>query len=281
MRTRLATPYLVGLAFLIALPALGAVVLAFTDHSGISTPRFVGLDNFERMFGDPGFHGALWNSVLHIVLSVPLRMAAVIVFALILHERFRGAGMARAGVYLPSVIPDAAFGLLWLWLLNPIYGPVSALVGGMGFEAPDILSSPWGARTGVAVMSVFQIGEGFVIALAARRLLDRNLYDAARADGASPWFTLRKITLPLMAPVLVLLAARDVTLALQTNFVPALLVTDGGPRLATTYLPLYAYRQAFRYFRLGYASAITVSMFVLTAGAIYVQYRMARRYKLL
>lgn len=281
MRTRLATPYLVGLAFLIALPALGAVVLAFTDHSGISTPRFVGLDNFERMLGDPGFHGALWNSVLHIVLSVPLRMAAVVVFALILHERFRGAGMARAGVYLPSVIPDAAFGLLWLWLLNPIYGPVSALVGAMGFEAPDILSSPWGARTGVAVMSVFQIGEGFVIALAARRLLDRNLYDAARADGASPWFTLRKITLPLMAPVLVLLAARDVTLALQTNFVPALLVTDGGPRLATTYLPLYAYRQAFRYFRLGYASAITVSMFVLTAGAIYVQYRMARRYKLL
>lgn len=281
MRTRLATPYLVGLAFLIALPALGAVVLAFTDHSGISTPRFVGLENFKRMLGDPGFHGALWNSVLHIVLSVPLRMAAVVVFALILHERFRGAGMARAGVYLPSVIPDAAFGLLWLWLLNPIYGPVSALVGGMGFEAPDILSSPWGARTGVAAMSVFQIGEGFVIALAARRLLDRNLYDAARADGASPWFTLRKITLPLMAPVLVLLAARDVTLALQTNFVPALLVTDGGPRLATTYLPLYAYRQAFRYFRLGYASAITVSMFVLTAGAIYVQYRMARRYKLL
>jgi multiple sugar transport system permease protein len=203
------------------------------------------------------------------------------VFALLLHDRFPGVGAARVGVYLPSVVPDAAYALLWLWLLNPIYGPVAAVFEGAGLGRADLLADPWSARAGIALMSVFQIGEGFVIAMAARRSLPRNLYDAAITDGARPAFILRRLTLPLMAPVLVLLAVRDVVLALQMNFVPALMVTDGGPRLATTYLPLFAYRQAFRYFRLGYASAIAVSMFVITGLAIYLQYRVARRYGLL
>jgi multiple sugar transport system permease protein len=269
------------LLLLIVLPFLAAIALAFTDYSGIGRPGFVGLENLSRLFSDDGFRRALWNSIIHIGLSVPLRLGAVVFFALLLHERFRGSGAARSGVYLPSVVPDAAYALLWLWLLNPIYGPIAALSEGAGLGSPSFLTDPWSARVAIAVMSVFQIGEGFVIALAARRSLPTDLYDAARVDGASPWFTLRKVTLPLMAPVLMLLAVRDVVLALQMNFVPALVLTDGGPRQATTYLPLFAYRQAFRYFRLGYASAIALSMFVITGLAIYLQYRLARRYRLL
>ncbi len=277
---RLAGPYLFGLTLLIGVPTVAALALAFTEYSGLNAPSWVGLNNFERLIGDSGFHKALGNSLIHIVLSVPLRIAATIAAALLLHERFKGAGAARAGVYLPSIIPDAAYALLWLWLLNPLYGPVPALLNAVGADV-DLLTDPWSARVSIAIMSVFQIGEGFVIALAARRALPAALFDAAEVDGATPWFTLKKVTLPLMAPTLFLLAIRDVVLALQVNFVPALVITDGGPRLATTYLPLYAYRQGFRYFRLGYASAIAVSMFVITAIAIYLQYRLARRYKLL
>lgn len=274
----LAAPYLVGLTVLIGIPAIAAVMLAFTEYSGLTPPRFVGFDNFERLISDPGFLRGLGNSLIHVALSVPLRMLAVVVFALLLHERFRGASVARAGVYLPSVVPDAAYALLWLWLLNPIYGP---LAGPLGDGAPSLLTDPWGARMAIAVMGVFQIGEGFVIALAARRMLPSTIFDAARVDGAGPWFVLSRVTLPLMAPVLSLLALRDVVLAFQINLVPALVLTDGGPRQATTYLPLFAYRQAFRYLRLGYASAIAVTMFVITAAAIYAQYRLARRYRLL
>lgn len=277
----LAAPFLGGVALLLALPTMAAIVLAFTDYSGLQTPSFTGLDNFERLTGDPGFWNALGNTGIHIALSVPLRVGAAVGLALLLHHRFPGVGFARAGTYLPTVIPDAAYALLWLWLLNPLFGPIAGLYQAAGADGPSLLTDPWGARVSVAVMGAFQIGEGLVIALAARHALPESLYDISRVEGASPWFTLKKVTLPLMAPVMMLLALRDVILSLQINFVPALLLTDGGPRLATTYLPLFAYRQAFRYFRLGYASAIAVSMFVLTAVAVLVQYRIAKRYRLL
>lgn len=283
MRSRAATawPFALGAVLLVGLPTVAAVALAFTDYSGVAAPRFVALDNFVRLVSDAAFWQALGNSLIHVAFSVPLRIAAVAVLALVLHERFRGAPTARWAVYLPTVVPDVAYALLWLWILNPIYGPLAALLGGLALPTPGWLTDPWAARWGIALMSVFQIGEGFVIALAARRSLPAFLYEAAAVDGARGWFVVRKVTLPLMAPVLALLALRDFVLSLQMNFVPAMIVTDGGPASATTYLPLFLYRQAFRYFRLGYASAISVTMFVLTGLAIYIQYRAAKRWRLL
>ena len=274
MRRSLALPFLVGVFLLVGLPALAAVWLSFTDYSGIGAPRFVGLDNFVRLAGDDLFRRAAGNTLLHILMSVPLRMLLVTALALLLHSRFRGASFARAGAYLPTVVPDVAFALLFLWLLNPLYGPLAAILGRFN---PEWLTDPWGARWAVVLVTLLQIGEGFVIALAARRALPGYLFDAARVDGASAWFLLRKVTLPLMAPVLAVLALRDIVLSLQVNFVPALLLTDGGPSYATTYLPLYAYRQAFRYLRLGYVSAMSVAMFAFTALVIFLQYRMAKR----
>lgn len=275
--TALGWPYLGGLLLLIALPLCGAVALAFTEFSGIGAPEFIGVDNFTRLWQDAAFWRSLGNSLIFVLVSVPLRLAAAVAFALLLHRRSKTASGGRVAAYLPSVIPDVAYALLWLWLLNPLYGPLALALGSIGID--DVLTDPWGARIAVAVMGAFQIGEAFIVALAARRTIPKNLYEAAAVDGASAWFTFRKITLPLMAPILGLLALRDVVLSFQINFVPALLVTEGGPRYATTYLPLYAYRQAFRYFRLGYASAMTLTMFVLTALIVYVQYRLIRRWR--
>jgi multiple sugar transport system permease protein len=257
------------------------LVLSFTEYSGLEAPRFIGFDNFTRLFGDEMYRQSVGNSLIHIGMSTPLRLLAMTTLALVLHERFRGAPTARAAAYLPTVVPDAAYALLWLWIFNPIYGPLPAALEAIGLGSPGWLTDPWGARSGVVLMGLFQIGEGFVIALAARRLLPKDLFEAARVDGASGWFTLRRVTLPLMAPVLLLLALRDVIIGLQMNFIPALLLTDGGPGYATTYLPLFVYRQAFRYLRLGYASSISVTMFVLTGLAIYVQYRVAKRWRLI
>jgi multiple sugar transport system permease protein len=277
----LASPYLAGLALLVGLPALGALFLAFTEFSGITAPRFTGLDNFGRLAGDEAFWRALGNTGVYALISIPLRVAAAVGLALLLYRKSRGVGPARAVAFLPTVVPDAAFALLWLWLLNPLYGPLIAMVDFVGLGTPAPLADPWGARVAVAVMAAFQVGEGFVIALAARRMIPARLYEAASLDGATSWFALTRITLPLMAPVLGLLALRDLILAFQINFVPALLLTDGGPRYATTFMPLHLYRQAFRYFRLGYASTMAVSLFVLTALIVYVQYRLARRWRLI
>jgi multiple sugar transport system permease protein len=276
----LSWPYLAGLTLLVGLPAAGAVALAFTEFSGVGAPSFVGVDNFDRLLTDEAFWRGVGNSAVYALVSVPLRVGAAVVFALLLYRRAPGVGTARAVAYLPTVVPDAAYALLWLWLLNPLYGPIPAALDATWFGSPGFITDPWAARVAIGVMGAFQIGEGFVIALAARRAIPQHLYEAAKVDGAQPSFVLSRITLPLMAPVLGLLALRDVVLSFQVSLVPALLVTDGGPRLATTYLPLYVYRQAFRYFRLGYASAMTITMFVITVIVVLVQVRLARRWRL-
>jgi multiple sugar transport system permease protein len=273
---RLAWPYLLGLGLLVFIPAAAALALAFTDFTGIQAPTFSGADNLRRLGQDEAFWRSLANSAVYVVIAVPLRLAAAVAVGLVLHRRAVGTGAARAVAFAPSIVPDAAWALLWLWLLNPLYGPLAIALGGV-----DFLTDPWAARIAIPVMSAFQIGEAFVIALAARSAIPRSLYESATIDGGSPGFQLRRITLPLMAPVIAILALRDVIVALQVNFVPALIVTEGGPRYATTYLPLYIYRTAFRYFRFGYASALSVALFVITAAVIFTQYRLAKRWRLL
>ena len=130
-------------------------------------------------------------------------------------------------------------------------------------------------------MSLFTIGEMFVILLAARRALPREVYELAAHRGRHRAGTcFRRVTLPLMAPVLALLLLRDTILSFQFSFVPALVVTDGGPPpYATTYLSLFVYRNAFEYLRYGYAAAATLVMLVLTVAAVVVQWRLIRRYR--
>ena len=269
----LALPFLGGVLILVALPALAALALAFTEFSGVEAPRFNGLDNITRLLGDEAFWRALGNTLIYVAVSVPLRVGLAVSCALLLARRTRGVRAARAAVYLPTVVPDVAYALLWLWLLNPLFGPLAVIGAG------NALVEPWGARIALPVMAAFQIGEAFVVALAARRAVPGALYEAAALENASPWYVTRKLTLPLMAPVIGVLLVRDVVVALHTNFLPALLLTDGGPRLSTTYLSLYMYRTAFRYFRLGYASTIALAIFLLTGLALYAQYRIVKRWR--
>ncbi len=277
--TRLAWPYLAGLLVLVALPLVGSVALAFTEYSGIAAPEYNGLDNLTRLLEDEAFWRALGNSLVYALVAVPVRLAVAVGLALLLHRRALGATPGRVTAFTPSVIPDVAYALLWLWLLNPLYGPIAATATSFGLTSPGWLTEPWPARVAIAVMGAFQVGEAFVVALAARRTVPERLYEAARVEGARPWFVLRNVTLPIMAPVLGLLALRDVVLALQVNFVPAFLVTEGGPGYATTFLPLYVYDAAFRYFRFGYAAAVSVVMFAFTAAILAVQYSIYKRWR--
>lgn len=281
-------PYLLGLAALVALPAAVTFGLALTEYDLLSTPRFLGLDNFRELWHDDVFRIAVRNSLVFAVVAVPLRLGAALGLALLLHRRFTGAGPARSAAVLPTVVPDIAYGLVWLWLLNPLYGPINLLLTwrgdgpgltAWGFQAPQWLTHPNDARAAIVLMSLFTIGEGFVILLVARQGLPTELYDLAALEDATAWGIFRRITLPLLAPILLLLLARDTIFSLQATFVPALVVTDGGPPpYATTYVPLFVYRNAFEYLRYGYAAAATVLMLGLTALIVFAQWRIARRW---
>jgi multiple sugar transport system permease protein len=283
----LLAPYLVGLFVLVLAPFAVTLALAFTDYDLIRPPEYTGTANFTELAGDPIFRTALVNSLVFAVVAVPLRLVIALGLALLLHRRARLAGPARAAAVLPSTVPEIAYGLLWLWLLNPLYGPISQLlrIGGangltvFGRTPPQFLTDPADARAAIILMSLFTIGETFVILLAARRSLPADVYELAALEDATAWDVLRRVTLPLIAPVLGLLLIRDAIQSLQFSFVPALVVTDGGPPpYATTYVPLFAYRTAFEYLRYGYAAAATLIMLVLTVGAVAVQWRLVRRY---
>ena len=276
----LALPYLVGLTLLVLLPVGMAAGLAFTEYYGFEAPRFTGLDNLRRAMGDGQFWLSLGNAALLAVLIVPMRLGLALGCALLLHARRRGAGVARVSAYLPSVIPDVAWALLWLWLLNPVYGPLAMATQAVGLPELGLLTEGWATRGGIAVMLGLQLGESFVVALAARNLIPHRFYEMAAVEGASPWYTVRRVTLRLMAPLVALLAARDAILVLQVTFVPVLLVTDGGPRYATLTSPLYLYRRAFLYGELGYTSALSLLLLVLTAAVIGVQLLLVRRFRL-
>lgn len=273
-------PYVAGALLLFVAPALLTFGLSLFEADLIRDPRFVGLDNFTRLVEDPIGREVMWRSALLVALAVPLRLALAVGFALLLHRGFRGAGAARASVFVPTVVPDAAYALVWLFLLNPLYGPVNWVLSGFGIEPIAWLSDPTAAFAAVVLMLGFTIGETFVVALAARQEIPGELYEVARLEGASAWFSVRRVTLPLMAPVLALLAARDVAVSLQASFVPAFLLTGGGPDRATLFLPVHTFNVGFEQLAYGYAAAMTAVMFVLCALLALLQYRVVRRWRL-
>jgi multiple sugar transport system permease protein len=283
-------PYLLGLTVLVLAPFAVTVVLAFTEYDLIRPPRWTGIGNFTALTEDPIFRTALVNSLLFALVAVPLRLVIALSLALLLHRRSLFGGAARTAAVLPAAVPEIAYGLLWLWLLNPLYGPISQVLrtGGQngltvfGRTPPQWLTDPVDARAAIILMSLFTIGETFVILLAVRRSLPPDVYELAALEDATGWDVLRRITWPLMAPVLILLLIRDAILSLQFSFIPALVVTDGGPPpYATTYVPLFTYRTAFEYLRYGYAAAATAVMLALTVAAVALQWRVLRRHEAL
>lgn len=278
-RSLMLAPFLIGVVALVAVPGATTFALSLYEYSLLESPRFVGLDNFAAMVDDPFFHEALENSLVFAAAAVPLRLAGALGLALLLTRRFRFVGAHRTIAYLPTVVPETAYALLWLFLLNPLFGPVNGLLGTVGLPQPEWLTDPTAAMAAMVLIAGFTFGEGFVIALAVRQEIPGQLYDLARMEGASPVMTFRRVTLPLMAPVLALLALRDAALMFQVSFSPAYLLTDGGPDLATLFLPLYVFDVGFEQFRYGYAAAMTLSMFLITvllavAAAAMVRYRL-------
>ncbi len=269
-------PYLLGTLLLVALPALMSAGLAFTSYDALSPPVFVGFTNFRLLFADPVVTTAFANSLFFVALAVPLRILGALALAMLLHRPRRGISGYRASVYVPTVIPDIAYALIWLWIFNPLFGPVNLVLSALGLPLPGWLADAGTARFPFVVMSLFQIGEGFVVLLAALRGLPREYFDAGAVDGAGRWALFRYLTLPLLLPWLVLLAFRDVILSFQYTFTPSLVMTGGGPYYSTTFLPLFIYEEAFDRFRFGPGSALMLLLFVLSAviiGGVYLLFR--------
>lgn len=267
-------PFLVGAVGLFIVPAFLTFALAFYEYDAISPPVYVGDANFKEVFADPLFTIAVKNSLYFIALAIPLRVIGALVLALLLNHRQRGVGLFRVAVFLPSVVPDVAYALIWLWVFNPLYGPLNKVLGSLGLATPGWLADAGTAKIVFVVMALFQIGEGFVMMLAARRDVPTEFYENARVFGATPIRSFSTITLPLLMPWLLLLTARDLVLSFHNTFVQSYLMTSGDPYYSTLFLSLLAYEEAFDGFRFGPGSAIMLMIFLAASVVVYLLYRL-------
>jgi multiple sugar transport system permease protein len=271
-------PFLLGSAVLVAAPALLSLGLAFAKYDAVSPPTWYGLRNFSNLAADPRFWISIQNSLYFIIAAVPLRVLGALALALLLHQRAPGVGFYRTAVYLPTLIPDVAYALVWLWIFNPLYGPLNLILGALGLPTPAWLVNPQTAKPALVLMSLFQIGEGFVVLLAGLHHIPKDYYDAAVVDGGSRWQVFYYVTLPLLIPWLALLTFRDVILSFQNTFTPAFLMTGGDPYYATLFVPLLIYEEAFDSLRFGQSAALMLLMFLLTLLIVFALFVLFRRW---
>ncbi len=271
----LLTPFLLGAALLILFPALFTLVLAFTEYDALTAPVWSGLQNFRTIFQREVFWIAVRNSLAFPALGVPLQLLGALLLALLLQQQQWGVRHYRNAAYLPTVIPDVAYALIWLWLFNPLYGPLNKVLAAVGLPQPAWLVDDNTALLSIIFMSSFRIGEGMLLLIAALQAMPSAYFQAAALDGGTRWQLFRYITFPLLIPWLLLLLMRDILLSAQSTFTPVYMMTEGGPGYATMLLPYLVYEEAFSHFRIGHAASMMVVMFAGIGVLLWVLYKVA------
>ncbi|HNS50280.1 MAG TPA: sugar ABC transporter permease [Anaerolineae bacterium] len=259
----LIAPWLLGLLLLVLGPMLASLGISFTKWDLLSPARFIGLDNYERLFTrDPLFWQSLKVTAVYTIFYVPIELAGALLLAMLMNQKIRGVSVFRTIYYLPSVLPAVAFIVVWIWVLHPDVGLINTLLSYIGVEGPRWLANPDWALPALLMMSLWGLGRGMVIYLASLQGIPKHLYEAAAIDGANGWQCFRKITLPLLTPTIFFNLVLSIISTFQT-FTSAFVATNGGPLDSTLFYVLYLYRQAFQYFNMGYASALAWVLFVI------------------
>lgn len=251
-------------------PAIAGVVLGFTDYTIGGDTGWVGLENFRRLVDDPTFWSAVRVTVVFTLLAVPLSMLASLAMALLTRRAFRGAKIFRSIFFLPVVTSLVLAGVVFTWVFSD-GGPWSSLMGGLGLPSGSWLADSVLVIPALVFVSVWsRFGYGMLILLARLQEIPAELEEAALTDGASAWQRFRYVTLPQLRPALFFVAIIETTFSFQV-FDTVYVMTGGGPVRASYTLVYQLYDQGFRYFDLGYASAIGVALFVMTVVVALIQ----------
>jgi multiple sugar transport system permease protein len=271
------SPWLVGLLWFYLYPFVASLYYSFHNATAFGPGAFIGLHNYELLIRDPLFWKSLANTIYFTAGSLSIGTVLALSLALLLPKNVRGATAYRTIFYLPTVVPFTAVSVIWIWILHPQYGPLNHLLEQLGLEAPGWLSDPTWAMPGLILVSAWSIGNMMVIYLAAMLEIPTELYEAAKLDGASPWQRLIRITIPLLTPVILFNLIVGLISGFQ-YFVQPYVMTNGGPADSTLVYSLYLYRNAFQFFRMGYASAMGWVLFLLILAGTALVLRSTRRW---
>ena len=261
------SPWLLSLLVFTAYPVIASFFFSMTDYNILRPPVWVGLKNFETMFTqDPLFWVSVKNTAYYALLSVPLGLLVGLLLAMLLNQKLMGIGFYRTVFYLPSLVPAVAATLLWLVILDPRLGLVNEALGALGIAPIGWFRSAAWAKPALILMSVW-LGSGtsMLIFLAALKEVPQSLMDAAMIDGAGALQRFRHVTLPLISPTILFNLIMGIIGSFQvfgSAFVATGSANTAGPLNSLLMYMLLLYRNAFRYFNMGYASAMALVMFL-------------------
>jgi multiple sugar transport system permease protein len=266
-----AAPFLIGFSVFVVFPMIFSIWLMFQRWDLLSTPRFVGLDNIQRALSDPRAMKALFNSAFYTVLAVPVQLVISFSLALALTQELKFRSIYRAGFYLPIIIPIVATAVVWQRVFNQDYGLMNDILGRFGIAPQKWLLDPRLVKPAFVFMSFWMIGRQMVIFIAGLGNIPTQTLEAAQIDGAGRLRSLWNVTIPLMTPLILYNLVIAIINSFQT-FVPALIMTGGGPQDETLFVVLNIYQQGFQFFNMGYASVLAWELFVIVLGFTIAQF---------
>jgi len=239
---------------------------------------YVGLDNFRRLLSDEAFHYALRNTVIFVLIVVPLVLAISLMLALAIFPMSkRWQSVYRFAFYLPAVASSVVLSMVWLWIYNPTYGLLNYLTGLIGIEPIAWLGTvEWALPALALVVVTWTIGQPVILFIAALGAIPNDYFEAAKIDGATGWQTFWKVTLPLLRPTALFVLITQ-TIGVFQVFVVVLLLTRGGPAHSTQTIVYRIYETAFQFFDFGYAAAMSGVLLVLVGLIAVLQYRFLGR----
>jgi multiple sugar transport system permease protein len=257
---------------------LASLILSFCKYD-LHTLKWVGTKNYEVLFTqDPLFWKSLGNTAIYVLFSVPIGLAGSLLIALLLNQKVRGMPFFRTAFYLPSLVPAVASSLVWMWVFHPDSGILNYTLSLIGIKGPAWLLDPDTALASLIIMSLWGIGGGrMIIFLAGLQGIPDDLYEAASLDGAKGWAVFRHVTLPMLSPTIFFNLILGIIGSFQV-FTSAFVMTGGGPNNATMMYVLYLYNNAFRYFKLGKASAMAWVLFAILLVFTVIQFKNAAKW---
>jgi len=271
-------PLLVGLLVFTYGPVLAAFVLSFTKGDYISTPKFIGLGNYQALLQEDLFWISMRNTLYYVVGVVPAGLLLSLLLALAMNQKLRGIVFFRSIFFLPTITSSVAISLMWLWIYNPEFGVLNFLLKQIGLKGPTWLSSSTWAMPAIIIMAIWRgLGYNMLIYLAGLQGIPDVYYEAAEIDGAGGWAKFRHITLPLLSPTTFMLLILSLIGAFQV-FEYTYVMTGGGPVYATLTIVLHIYNNAFRSFKMGYASALAYVLFFILLALTLIQLRLQKRW---
>jgi multiple sugar transport system permease protein len=274
-------PWLIGLALFVLGPMVASLAMSLTNFDLVHPDRvqFVGLANYAELTRDPLVATSLVATTKFALISVPVTMIASLAFALLLNSpRLIGSRPLRTLVYMPMMIPLVASTLVWLGFLNPNTGWLNGIIGATGLPRPDWINSEFWIYPALTIIGLWSIGNFMLINIAGLQSVPTELYEAARIDGAGTWTSFRRITIPLMSPVLLYNLVICLIATFQ-YFTQAYTITNGqgDPNNATLFINLDLFREAFRFSRMGYGAAIAWLLFAIVLVLTLVLFAFARK----